>query len=190
MRKARFAALGAALAVAMAGAVPAVAQDDVPEAIKVGAVVPLTGAFAGGGAQVERGYRYGSGGHERGRRRLRRRVRRRCRWSWTFATTSRTPTHHGAAWRICYSEDMVAYLGGFASPVHAAGTVIAEKNQIPYLGVATALQALHEQGYEYYFSLPQVAGHRHLGLRDAQRPATRGRAAHSRRHLRGVHRLG
>jgi ABC-type branched-subunit amino acid transport system substrate-binding protein len=29
---------------------------EAPESIKVGAVVPLTGPFAGGGAQVERGY--------------------------------------------------------------------------------------------------------------------------------------
>ena len=32
---------------------------EAPESIKIGAVVPITGAFAGGGAQVERGYRYG-----------------------------------------------------------------------------------------------------------------------------------
>ena len=31
---------------------------EAPESIKIGAVVPLTGPFGGGGAQVERGYIY------------------------------------------------------------------------------------------------------------------------------------
>jgi branched-chain amino acid transport system substrate-binding protein len=46
----------------------------------------------------------------------------------------------------------VAYLGGFATPVHAAGSATAERNGIPYLGAATSTQALHEQGYQYFFS--------------------------------------
>ena len=37
----------------------AVAQDDAPESISVGAVIPLTGRYAGGGAQVQRGYELG-----------------------------------------------------------------------------------------------------------------------------------
>jgi branched-chain amino acid transport system substrate-binding protein len=47
---------------------------------------------------------------------------------------------------------VVAYLGGFATPVVAAGTAIAERSEIPYLAVATSTQALHEQGFRYFFS--------------------------------------
>jgi hypothetical protein len=32
------------------------AQDDGPEFIEIGSSIPLTGRYAGGGAQVERGY--------------------------------------------------------------------------------------------------------------------------------------
>ena len=48
--------------------------------------------------------------------------------------------------------DIVAYLGGFATPGHAAGSATAERNGIPYLGVATSTQALSEQGYQYFFT--------------------------------------
>jgi branched-chain amino acid transport system substrate-binding protein len=153
MRKPRFAAFAAAIVMALAGAIPVAAQEgEVPESIKVGAVVPLTGAFAGGGAQVERGYRYAveaindAGGvfvEELGTS-LPLELLLRDDESDPNRTTSTLEELNG--------EGVVAYLGGFGSPVHAAGTTIAEKNAIPYLGVATALQALHEQGYRYYFS--------------------------------------
>jgi branched-chain amino acid transport system substrate-binding protein len=153
MRKPRYAALAAAAVVALAGAIPVAAQDgEAPESIKVGAVVPLTGAFAGGGAQVERGYRYAveaineAGGvfvEELGTS-LPLELLLRDDESDPNRTTSTLEELNG--------EGVVAYLGGFGSPVHAAGTTIAEKNAVPYLGVATALQALHEQGHRYYFS--------------------------------------
>jgi branched-chain amino acid transport system substrate-binding protein len=153
MRKARFTAFAVAVTIVLAGALPVAAQDaEVPESIKVGAVVPQTGAFAGGGAQVERGYRYAveaineAGGvfvEEYGTS-LPIELLLRDDESDPNRTTSTLEELNG--------DGVVAYLGGFGSPVHAAGTVIAEKNAVPYLGVATALQGLHEQGYRYFFS--------------------------------------
>ncbi|MFZ0014313.1 MAG: amino acid ABC transporter substrate-binding protein [Acidimicrobiia bacterium] len=125
---------------------------DAPATIKLGAVVPLTGPFAGGGAQVERGYRYGvdaineAGGvfvEEYGVS---------IPLELEVQDDASDPNQTTAIMEELADDDIVVYLGGFASPLHAAGTAIAEKNQIPYLGVATALQALHEQGYQYYFS--------------------------------------
>jgi branched-chain amino acid transport system substrate-binding protein len=49
-------------------------------------------------------------------------------------------------------EGVVAYLGGFGSDLHAAAAAIAEKNKVPYLGVAFALYKIHQQGYQYLFS--------------------------------------
>jgi branched-chain amino acid transport system substrate-binding protein len=49
-------------------------------------------------------------------------------------------------------DQVVAYLGGFGSDLHAAAAGIAEKNKIPYLGVAFALQKVHDQGFKYLFS--------------------------------------
>ena len=49
-------------------------------------------------------------------------------------------------------DGVVAYLGGFGSGLHAAAAAIAEKNGVPYMGVAFALYNVHQQGYEYLFS--------------------------------------
>ncbi len=123
-----------------------------PEAIALGAVIPLTGPFAGGGAQVERGYRYAieavnaAGGvyvETYGTRLPLRLIVR---------DDESDPTNTTSFMEELAGEGISVYMGGFGSPVHAAGTAVAEKNRIAYLGVATALQALHEQGYRYYFS--------------------------------------
>jgi branched-chain amino acid transport system substrate-binding protein len=50
------------------------------------------------------------------------------------------------------SDDVVAYLGGFGSDLHAAAAAIAEKNKVPYIGVAFALNSVHQQGFKYLFS--------------------------------------
>ena len=56
-------------------------------------------------------------------------------------------------WRRSIQIDqLVAYLGGFGSDLHAAAAAIAEKNKVPYLGVAFSLYKIHQQGYKYLFS--------------------------------------
>jgi len=125
---------------------------EAPEAISLGAVIPLTGPFAGGGAQVERGYRYAveaineAGGVyvEEFDAQIPLELDVRDDASDPNQTTSIMDEFAGG--------DIVAYLGGFATPGHAAGSATAERNGIPYLGVATSTQALHEQGYQYFFS--------------------------------------
>lgn len=126
---------------------------EAPASIDIGAVVPLTGAFAGGGAQVERGYRMAvedinaAGGV----------------YVEAFdanipielhlvddeSDPNQTVSHLES---LNSDEEVVAYLGGFGSSLHAAAAAIAEKNQVPYLGVAFALQQPHDQGYQYLFS--------------------------------------
>lgn len=125
---------------------------EAPSSIVIGAVVPITGAFAGGGAQVERGYRYAveaineAGGvpvEEYGVS---------LPLELDLRDDASDPNQTTSIMEELGGGDIVAYLGGFGSPLHAAGTAIAERNAIPYLGVATAIQSLHEQGYRYYFS--------------------------------------
>jgi branched-chain amino acid transport system substrate-binding protein len=50
------------------------------------------------------------------------------------------------------TSDVVAYLGGFSSPMHAAQAPIAEKNKVPLFMVATYLYSIHQKGYKYNFS--------------------------------------
>jgi branched-chain amino acid transport system substrate-binding protein len=126
---------------------------EAPETISIGAVVPLTGAFAGGGAQVERGYQMAvedineAGGV----------------FVEAFDASiplelhvlddesdpNNTVSHLES---LNTDQEVVAYLGGFGSSLHAAAAAIAEKNEVPYLGVAFALWDVHQQGYNYLFS--------------------------------------
>lgn len=125
---------------------------EAPESIKIGAVVPLTGAFGGGGAQIERGYVYAvdaineAGGvfvDEFGAS---------VPLELDVRDDASDPNQTTSIMDELAGQDIVAYLGGFATPVHAAGAATAERNGIPYLGAATSTQALHEQGYQYFFS--------------------------------------
>src|SRR5207237_6188826 len=50
------------------------------------------------------------------------------------------------------AQGVIAYLGGFGSDLHAAAASVAEKNKTPYLGIAFALNKVHQQGFKYLFS--------------------------------------
>jgi branched-chain amino acid transport system substrate-binding protein len=135
-----------ALAVLTAGG-PMVAGA---QTIKVGAVVPLTGRYGGGGAQVRAGYELAieqinaAGGVSVGGKKMPLELVLLDDESDATKTVSRMET--------LASQDVIAYLGGFASDLHAAAASVAEKNKIPYLGVAFALKKIHEQGFHYLFS--------------------------------------
>jgi branched-chain amino acid transport system substrate-binding protein len=134
-----------------AGAVT-VAQDDVPEAILVGANVPLTGRYAGGGAQVQRGYELGIAAiNEAGGVHVEE-LDADLPLSLVLLDDESDPTKAVSNLEELNGQDVVAYLGGFGSDLHAAAAAVAEVNQVPYLGVAFALWDIHQQGYEYLFS--------------------------------------
>src|SRR5256712_13974262 len=120
------------------------------ETIKSGAVVPLTGRYGGGGAQVRAGYEIGvepvnaAGGVDVGGKKLPRGLVLLDDESDAAKTVSRLET--------LAAQGVVAYLGGFGSDLHAAAASVAEKNRTPYLGVAFALHKIHQQGFRYLFS--------------------------------------
>ncbi len=125
---------------------------EAPESIKIGAVVPLTGAFAGGGAQIERGYIYAVDAINEAGGVFVEEFGTSIPLELVVEDDASDTNQTTALLDQLAGEDVVAYLGGFATPVHAAGSATAERNGIPYLGVATSTQALHEQGYTYFFS--------------------------------------
>jgi branched-chain amino acid transport system substrate-binding protein len=132
---------------------PTLAQDEAPETIVIGATVPLTGRYAGGGAQVERGYSMAveainaAGGvfvEEFGRQ---------IPLEIVLLDDESDPVKTVSNLESLYNNNnVVAYLGGFGSDLHAAAAAVAEVNAVPYLGVAFALWDVHQQGYEYLFS--------------------------------------
>jgi branched-chain amino acid transport system substrate-binding protein len=136
----------AAMALAL-GLGPTVAAA---QAIKVGAVVPLTGRYGGGGAQVRMGYDLAveainaQGGVSVGGKKM--------PLELTVLDDESDATKTVARLETLAGQGVVAYLGGFGSDLHAAAASVAEKNRVPYLGVAFALKKVHEQGFKYLFS--------------------------------------
>jgi branched-chain amino acid transport system substrate-binding protein len=124
-----------------------------PEFIELGASIPLTGGFGSLGNMVLPGYEFAvadinaAGGvyvEEYG-------VKIPLRL--TYYDDESDPTKAVSKLETLYSEqDVTAYLGGAGSSMHAAASAIAEKNKVPYCGVAFALYQIHQQGYKYLFS--------------------------------------
>jgi branched-chain amino acid transport system substrate-binding protein len=125
---------------------PAVAQ----QSVKLGAVVPLTGRYGAGGAQVRVGYEIAvehinaTGGVAVGGRRA--------PVELVLLDDESDATKTVARLETLAAQQVVAYLGGFGSDLHAAAASVAEKNRLPYLGIAFALHKIHQQGFKYLFS--------------------------------------
>jgi branched-chain amino acid transport system substrate-binding protein len=146
------AACGAGAPTAPAASTPASGSSSAGgETIKIGAVVPLTGRYAGGATLVKNGYELAvedinkSGGVDVGGRKLPIELTILDDESDATKTVQRLETLNS-------SNQVSAYLGGFGSDLHAAAAAVAEKNKIPYIGVGFALKKIHENGYKYLFS--------------------------------------
>jgi ABC-type branched-subunit amino acid transport system substrate-binding protein len=130
-----------------------VAKPPAPEFIELGSSIPLTGPFGSLGNMVLPGYEFAvadinaAGGvyvEEYG-------VKIPLRL--TYYDDESDPTKAVSRLETLYSDQNVtAYLGGAGSSMHAAASAIAEKNQVPYCGIAFALYQIHQQGYNYLFS--------------------------------------
>jgi len=124
---------------------------ELPATIKVGAVIPITGRYAAGGGQVKNGYELAvedintAGGVDIGGTKVPLELIELDDESDPTKTVQHLETLYA-------SDDVVAYLGGFGSDLHAAAAGIAEKNKVPYIGVAFALYSVHQQGFKYLFS--------------------------------------
>src|SRR6266446_497286 len=145
--------------------------------VKVGAVVPLTGRYGAGGAQVRTGYEIAvehvnaAGGISIGGKKQ--------PLELTVLDDESDATKTVARLETLASQGVAGYLGGLGSDLHAAAASVAEKNKIPYLGIAFALHRIHQQGFKYLFSpfwkSPDIGRHTQglLGLIPAgERPKT------------------
>ncbi len=120
------------------------------ETVKIGGSVPLTGRYGAGGAQNKAGYEIAveainrAGGVTVGGKKLPLQL--------VLLDDESDPTKTVARMETLAAQGVAAYLGGFGSDMHAAAAAIAEKNKIPYCGVAFALYSIHQRGYRYLFS--------------------------------------
>ena len=124
-----------------------------PAAIEIGASVPLTGKYGSMGAQVQAGYELGVEAVNAAGGVYVKEYDAKIPLKLTIYDDESDPTKAVAKLESLFSEQqVVAYLGGAGSDMHAATTAIAEKNKVPYLGVSFALYKIHQQGYKYLFS--------------------------------------
>src|SRR2546428_6058284 len=147
MQRRRSMRLLAAFALALLGLWPSLAAA---QSIKIGAVVPLTGRYGPGGAQVRAGYEIAveqinaAGGVSVGGKKT--------PLELVLLDDESDATKTVARLETLAAQGVVGYLGGFGSDLHAAAASVAEKNKIPYLGIAFALNKIHQQGFKYLFS--------------------------------------
>jgi branched-chain amino acid transport system substrate-binding protein len=124
-----------------------------PEFIEIGASIPLTGKFGSLGSQVKVGYDYAIADINAAGGVFVAEYNTKIPLRLTSYDDESDPTKAVSNLEKVFSEqELVAYLGGAASGMHAATTAIAEKNKVPYLGVSFAWWNIHQRGYKYLFS--------------------------------------
>lgn len=129
------------------------AKPAAPETIKIGAVVPLTGRYAAGGGQVKAGYEIAVEDINKAGGIYIKEFGKNVPVELKLLDDESDPSKTVSRLETLNSSDKVwVYLGGFGSDLHAAGAALADKNKVPYLGVAFALWDIHQKGYKYLFS--------------------------------------
>ncbi|MEW5719355.1 MAG: ABC transporter substrate-binding protein, partial [Chloroflexota bacterium] len=124
-----------------------------PAYIEIGASIPLTGKFGSLGQQVRPGYAYAVKDINDAGGIYVKEYDKKIPLRLTVYDDESDPTKAVSKMETLFADNkVVAYLGGAASDMHVATTAIAEKNKVPYLGIAFALNAIHQKGYKYLFS--------------------------------------
>src|SRR5262245_24661517 len=112
------------VSLALALAVIGFSRAGIAQTIKVGAVVPLTGRYAAGGAQNKAGYEIAvqqinaAGGVTVGGKKM--------QIELVMLDDESDPTKTVARLETLANQGVVAYLGGFGSDLHAAAASIAD----------------------------------------------------------------
>ncbi len=129
------------------------APPPAPEFIEIGGSLPLTGKYGSLGGQVNPGYEYAVAEINAAGGVYVKEYDKQIPLKLTILDDESDPTKSVSLLETLFSDQqVVAYLGTAGSDMHAANAGIAEKNKVPYLGVAFALNSIHQQGYKYLFS--------------------------------------
>ena len=129
------------------------AQPAAPKTIKVGSSISLTGRFAAGGVDVADGYKLAvkhvndAGGV------MVKEFGRKIPLELILIDDESDPSKTVQRLEKLYSVDNVlVYMGEFASDMNIAGLGIAEKNKVPWIGVTIAVENAFNQGFKYTFA--------------------------------------
>src|SRR5947209_8162082 len=135
----------------VANQAPATAGN-APTTVKLGAAVGLTGRYASGGEQIKNGYDLAIKDINAGGGAMVRAFGRKIPLEINILDDASDANQTAQRMETLNSSAILSYFGGFGSDLHAAAAAVAEKNKVPYIGVAFALYSIHQQGYKYLFS--------------------------------------
>jgi branched-chain amino acid transport system substrate-binding protein len=139
-------------AVALAAALPAVAQAADRTKIRIGATLPLTGAEARVGGFFKEGYDLAfeqanrAGGLQVGNGKLPVEL-------ILQDDTSTQATAVSLADRLLHADKADFLLGTYASHLVEAQSTVAEQNRVPYVQGGGAATKIHKRGFKYLFGL-------------------------------------
>ena len=126
---------------------------EAPKTIKLGSSCSLTGPFGSGGAMCKAGYEIAIEHINQKGGVFVKEFNKKIPLELILLDDESNMTLTVSRMETLYSShDVVAYLGGFSSPIHAAQAPIAEKNKVPLFMVASYLYSIHQKGYKYNFS--------------------------------------
>ena len=124
-----------------------------PATIKVGAVIPLTGAMASGGKDVRAGYEIAvkhindAGGV------FVKESNKKIPIELIILDDESDAVKTATRLDKLYSMDnVIVYLSGFSSDLNVVGMSVAEKNKVPWIGVTIAVEAMFKKGSKYVFA--------------------------------------
>jgi branched-chain amino acid transport system substrate-binding protein len=124
-----------------------------PATIKVGAVIPLTGAMASGGKDVKAGYEIAvkhindAGGV------FVKEFNKKIPIELIVVDDESDAVKTSTRLDKLYTVDHVmTYLSGFSSDLNVVGMSVAEKKKVPWIGVTIAVEAMFNQGFRYVFA--------------------------------------
>lgn len=143
----------AAVALLFGGAIrPVIAADPGPDAVTIGAVLPLTGEESRIGGYFKLGYELAvndvnaHGGLQVGGKKIP--VKLVIYDDKTDPATSRNLYE-----RLAVQDKVDAFLGGYSSDLVQAQTVVAQQHKIPYVGGGGASSEIYTRGYSTVFGL-------------------------------------
>ena len=126
---------------------------EAPKTIKIGAVVPLTGAMAAGGKWVKQGYEIGLKHVNKDGGVMIKQFGKKIPLEIVFLDDESAPTKTASRMEKLYSVDKVDFfLGGFANALIIPQLAIAEKYKTPIVVTTIGSTAEFEKGYKYSFS--------------------------------------
>jgi branched-chain amino acid transport system substrate-binding protein len=137
--------------IALAASLVAGSVSAAPNALKLGAAVPLSGPEANSGARVRDGYQLAveieneDGGLDIGAGRV--------QVTLQVLDDRSEPAADASAVEQLVSGGAAAILGSFGTPLVEAGSAAAEKLKVPYVAPTGSSRSLYERGFKYLFGL-------------------------------------